>query len=139
MASIFKRGENWAFVMDFGKDNQGRRRRITKTGFKTKKDAEIALHETKQMHYQNRQQDIQKPSYEPLILLDEPQIKPRNLKEYRNIAITIARFDENNPAVKYFDNLIAEQGEYEEVPVDERQVLLLILNLANKEDVRRDD
>ncbi|MGO4887994.1 tyrosine-type recombinase/integrase [Anaerobacillus sp. MEB173] len=40
-----KRGEKWSFTVDLGRDNQGKRKQKTVSGFKTKKEAQIACNE----------------------------------------------------------------------------------------------
>jgi integrase len=40
-----KRGKTWSFTLDIGKDAQGKRKQKTKSGFKTKKEAEKACAE----------------------------------------------------------------------------------------------
>ncbi|WP_412847872.1 Arm DNA-binding domain-containing protein [Brevibacillus sp. 179-C9.3 HS] len=37
-----KRGSTWSFAISLGTDEAGKRKQITRSGFKTKKEAEIA-------------------------------------------------------------------------------------------------
>ena len=53
---------------------------------------------------------------------------PRTLGTYRKIALALSG-DANSPAVKFFDEKIAEQGEGEVVIADESQVMILIYEL----------
>ena len=43
--SIFKRGRKWVFVLDIGRDEDGKRIRRWHSGFDRKKDAQAALNE----------------------------------------------------------------------------------------------
>lgn len=43
--SVFKRAKSWAFVVDVSRDENGTRTRHQRAGFKTKKEAEAAMHE----------------------------------------------------------------------------------------------
>lgn len=43
---VFKRGETWSYMVDVGKDLDGRRKQRLKGGFKTRREAERALRET---------------------------------------------------------------------------------------------
>lgn len=58
--------------------------------------------------------------------------EPSTLKTYRNIALVISGFDENNKAVKFIDNKIIESknGENEEVIADESQMIYLLIQMA---------
>ncbi len=58
--------------------------------------------------------------------------EPSTLKTYRNIALVIGGFDENNEAVKFIDSKIIESpnGENEEVIADENQMLYLLIQMA---------
>ena len=62
--------------------------------------------------------------------------EPSNLETYRNIALALSLQNENSKAVKFFDKKIQESPnkEKEEVIVDEREVIHLILTLI-KEDL----
>ena len=40
---LYRRGETWTYVVDTGRDPSGRRRQKSKGGFRTKKDAQLAL------------------------------------------------------------------------------------------------
>ncbi|MEK4800681.1 tyrosine-type recombinase/integrase [Oceanobacillus sp. FSL K6-0118] len=42
MAYIHKRGSKWAYIVNIARDSNGKRRQITKSGFKTKKEAQLA-------------------------------------------------------------------------------------------------
>ena len=42
MAYIHKRGSKWAYIVNIAKDSNGKRKQITKSGFKTKKEAQLA-------------------------------------------------------------------------------------------------
>ncbi|WHX25139.1 site-specific integrase [Virgibacillus halodenitrificans] len=42
MAFIHKRGKKWAYIVNIAKDSEGKRKQITKSGFKTKKEAQLA-------------------------------------------------------------------------------------------------
>jgi type VI protein secretion system component Hcp len=45
MAHIHKRGEKWAYMVNVAKDPvTGKRRQITKSGFKIKKEAQLAAY-----------------------------------------------------------------------------------------------
>lgn len=54
--------------------------------------------------------------------------EPSTLKTYRKIAAALT--GENSPATKFFDEKIKEQGEDEIVVQDERQVLMLIVQMG---------
>jgi integrase len=43
--SVFRRGDTWTYALDLGPDAGGRRRYRRKGGFRTRKDAQTALHE----------------------------------------------------------------------------------------------
>ncbi|MPZ68810.1 MAG: tyrosine-type recombinase/integrase [Actinobacteria bacterium] len=43
--SVFKRSKSWAFAVEVSRDENGTRTRHQKAGFKTKKDAQAAMHE----------------------------------------------------------------------------------------------
>ena len=66
--------------------------------------------------------------------------QPSNLKTYREIALVLGGFDEENPAVKFIDQKIlqSEKGEYTEVIADETQMIHLLgsLALVNEEDLK---
>ncbi|MEB4593941.1 site-specific integrase [Bacillus amyloliquefaciens] len=53
MASVKKdkRNDNWYYVFDIGKDENGRRKQRKRSGFKLKKDAEEALREDLQLYH----------------------------------------------------------------------------------------
>ncbi|WP_231378711.1 MULTISPECIES: Arm DNA-binding domain-containing protein [Virgibacillus] len=42
MAYIHKRGKKWAYIVNIAKDSEGKRKQVTKSGFKTKKEAQLA-------------------------------------------------------------------------------------------------
>lgn len=42
MAYIHKRGTKWAYIVNIARDSKGKRKQITKSGFKTKKEAQLA-------------------------------------------------------------------------------------------------
>ncbi|MDB8564282.1 site-specific integrase [Turicibacter sanguinis] len=41
--SVRKRGEKWSYYFDIGKDETGKRKKVERSGFKTKKECELAL------------------------------------------------------------------------------------------------
>lgn len=53
---------------------------------------------------------------------------PKTLADYRKIAVALGGGEEN-PAVRFFDKKIAEQGDGEIVIAEESQVLMLIASL----------
>ena len=61
--------------------------------------------------------------------------EPSNLETYRNIAMVMSGQNINSEAVKFIDKKIEEapNGEQEEVNADERQMIYLLANLAQKQ------
>lgn len=47
MASVYRRGTKWAFVMDIGYDEEGKRKRKFISGFLTRREAEEAAAKAK--------------------------------------------------------------------------------------------
>lgn len=79
---VFKRGASWSYVVDVGKDPEGKRQQRMKGGFATRREAEQAL--AKVLHSVEAQQYV-KPSKLTLAayLREEwlPTVKPPKLRE----------------------------------------------------------